>query len=75
MTRWTAGATNLPENLCGRYAYAPQGDAQPAWHSIMNILSAFFALGIVLLAVDLLTAPKYDKTVVRANLKDTRRAA
>jgi len=39
----------------------------------MTILFAFVALAVLLLAVDLLTAPKYDPTA--AELKDSRPAA
>jgi hypothetical protein len=41
----------------------------------MNLLFAFVALAFVLLAIDLLTAPKHPAGVARANLKDGRRAA
>lgn len=41
----------------------------------MNILIGSIVLVVVLLAIDLATAPKYDKTAARAKLKESRRPA
>ncbi|MGD9720378.1 MAG: hypothetical protein AB7O59_06900 [Pirellulales bacterium] len=41
----------------------------------MSLLFAFVALAFVLLAVDLLTAPKCGEAAAHAKLKDSRRAA
>jgi hypothetical protein len=41
----------------------------------MNILLGVFLLGIVLLALDLVTAPKHAEIAPRAKLKDSRPAA
>ncbi len=41
----------------------------------MNVLIGLIALAMVMLAVDLLTAPKCVQTVARTKLKGSRRAA
>jgi hypothetical protein len=42
---------------------------------MMNILFAALLFGVALLALDLLTAPKYSDRSPRASLKESRRAA
>lgn len=41
----------------------------------MNLLLAVFLLAFVLLALDLLTAPKHFENAPRVRLKESRRAA
>jgi hypothetical protein len=55
-----------------RLARNPKHVARPR---PMNILIVFAGLAVVLLAVDLLTAPKHDEATARPKLKESRRAA
>ncbi len=71
------GATNLAENgkADNLYLSAPRNLSLPPSRTrlTMSLLLAFIATAAVLLALDLLTAPKHRET--SSALKDGRRAA
>ena len=75
MTGHETAATNLAEMGANAILNDPQRTDPKLAREFMNILLAVFLFGVVLLALDLLTAPKYTDRAPRPSLKESRRAA